>query len=613
MAEHRFDLERFLSIRSALAPSVSPDGQHVAYLSDTTGIYQLWRGTIGGNAPTQLTFTSERVRGGWHRPRGSDLVFAMDVGGNERTQLYWLHGIGKGAGAYGWDWTALTRQPEAMHEFGGWSHDGRSLAFSANRLHESRFDIYAQALGGEPRLLAEGPGGFYSSVEWSPDDRYLLVSRDESSFNQDLYVLDITNGETRHITPHSGEAAFFSPRWSADGKSIYCVSTWDRDLPGVAQIDLGTGRLRYLETPEHEVESVKVSPGGRWLAWLENVGGRSVLHARELGTGRQITPADLPLGVITAGEFSQDERSAAFAFNGPRHNSDIWKWDLGSNTLRQVTHSSRAGIPSASFQEPELVHYPTFDGRIIPAWYYSPRGDTDRLPPVIVYVHGGPEAQARPMFLPLFPYFLQHGYAILAPNVRGSSGYGTTYMNLDNTTQRMDAVKDLAHGVYWLRDQRKGDPARIAVYGGSYGGFMVLAAVTRYPDLFAAGVDICGTSNWVTFLENTGPYRRAHREAEYGNLREHRAFLEEISPLNHADKIRSPMMVIHGANDPRVPVGEAEQIVAALRRRNVPVEYLRYEDEGHGLFKHRNRLDAYPKVVAFLDNHVARTRRSGES
>jgi dipeptidyl aminopeptidase/acylaminoacyl peptidase len=279
---------------------------------------------------------------------------------------------------------------------------------------------------------------------------------------------------------------------------------------------------------------------------------------------------------------------------------------LKADKLRQLTHSSRAGIPFSQFVEPELIEYQTFDKRKIPAWFYKPAKPqaSSSLPPVIVYPHGGPESQTRPNFTALFQYFVQRGYAVLAPNVRGSTGYGTTYMNLDNTTKRMDSVADLAHAAYWLRDQKQGDPKRLAVYGGSYGGFMVLAQVTHYPDLWAAGIDIVGIANWITFLENTGAYRRAHREREYGNLQEHRAFLEKISPINHVDKIKCPMMVVHGANDPRVPIGEAEQIVAALKKRNIPVEYLRYEDEGHGLAKLKNRLDAYPKMVDFLDKHL---------
>jgi len=609
MAEATFSIDRFLNIRSAFGPSFSPDGHVVAFISNTTGVFQLWQVPSEGGLPAQLTFTSETVYDTWYNPRRPELIFSTDTGGNERTQLLRLAGTGESLEhelGDGWDWFDLTRQPQAVHGFGGWSHDGRQIAFSANRTQESRFDIYVQTLDGEARLLKEGPGGYYGPVGWSPDDQWLLLIRLESGFNQDLYLLSVDSGEVRHLTPHQGEARYESPRWSADGKSVYCVSTHGGgDMAGLARIDIASGEVTYLETPEHEVEGVEASPHGRWLAWLVNVGGRSELKVRDLQSGKTLTPPGLPLGFASGLEFSRDDTRLAFTFDGPRHNMDVWIWDLTSNTLRQVTQSSRAGIPFSTFTEPELIRYKTFDGRMIPAWFYPPKAQGDRLPPVIVHAHGGPEGQARPNFNALFQYFLQHGYGVLGPNVRGSSGYGTAYMNLDNTTKRMDSVQDLAFAVHWLRQQRKADPRRIAVYGGSYGGFMVLAAVTHYPDLFGAGIDIVGIANFVTFLENTGRYRRAHREAEYGNLREHRAFLEQISPMHHVDRIRCPMLVIHGANDPRVPVGEAEQIVAALRSRQIPVEYLRYEDEGHGLVKLKNRLDAYPRVVEFLQKYLA--------
>jgi dipeptidyl aminopeptidase/acylaminoacyl peptidase len=284
----------------------------------------------------------------------------------------------------------------------------------------------------------------------------------------------------------------------------------------------------------------------------------------------------------------------------------VWAWEPEQGTVRQLTHASRARIPDSAFVEPELVHYESFDELTIPAWLYMPPADvrTGDKPPVIVYPHGGPESQSRPSFNAIFAYFLNRGYAIFAPNVRGSSGYGTRFMNLDNVRKRMDSVKDLAQGASWLRDSGKIDPKRMAIYGGSYGGFMVLAATTNYPDLYAAAVAVVGIANFVTFLEKTGAYRRAAREAEYGSLEHDSEFLESISPIHQVDTIQTPLMVVHGANDPRVPVGEAEQIVAALKARGVPVEYLRYDDEGHGLIKLANRLDAYPKMAAFLDRHL---------
>jgi dipeptidyl aminopeptidase/acylaminoacyl peptidase len=612
----RFDIDRFLNIRSATGPSFSPDGRFVTFLTNITGVAQLWQVPVDGGWPTQLTFTKESVRGAHYSPRKHELIYSMDAGGNERTQLYRLHGVVGGtdhAIGDGWISDDLTKEPKAIHMFGGWSHDGERFAFNANRDKPDRFDIYIQKVGASggrqppevAQLVRKGPGGFYMAVGWSPDDKALLVSRNESNFNQDLYIVDVGNGKERRLTPHKGDAQYHSPRWSADGKAVYCVSTANgRDLAALATIDVESGKLTYLEKPQHEVEAVYPSPKGRWLAWLVNVGGRSDLKLRDLKSGKTINAHTLPLGVVHQVEFAPDDSKLAVVFEGPRYNPDVCIWDPAANKLRQLTYSSRAGIPFARFVEPKLIQYETFDKRKIPAWYYPPAEKGDRLPPVIVYPHGGPESQSRPSFNALFQYFIQRGYAILAPNVRGSSGYGTAYMNLDNTTKRMDSVADLAHAAHWLRDNKKGDPKRLAVFGGSYGGFMVLASVTHYPDLWAAGIDVVGIANFVTFMEKTGPYRRAHREAEYGNLREHREFFEKISPIHHVDKIKCPMMVIHGKNDPRVPIEEAEQIVAALKKRNIPVEYLRYEDEGHGLAKLKNRLDAYPKMAAFLDKYL---------
>lgn len=606
-----FPLDRFLNIRAASGPAFSPDGRFVAFLTNTTGVAQLWQVPAEGGWPTQLTFTHESVRNVWYSPRRHELIYSMDAGGNERTQLFHLHGTGGGTDhglGDGWVSEDITRHPKAIHNFGGWSHDGSRIAFSANREDASRFDIHVQKSGGpDARLLQNGPGGYYLPLGWSPDDRRLLVYRMESNFNQDLYAVDVASGKAQRLTPHKGDVQYRSACWAADGQSVYCATTAEgRDLASLARLDLVTGKPTWIESPRlaSEVDGVVASPKGRWLAYTLNVDGQSSLKLLDVKRDTVTVVSGLPVGVISQLEFCQDESKLAFILDGPRNNPDVWLLDPATHKARQLTHSSRAGIPFSSFVEPEAVQYKTFDGRMIPAWWYPAPSKDGRLPPVIVYPHGGPESQTRPNFGALFQFFLSRGYAILAPNVRGSSGYGTAFLNLDNTTKRMDSVADLAHAAYWLRDQKKGDPKRLAVYGGSYGGFMVLAQVTHYPDLWAAGIDVVGICNFVTFLEKTGAYRRAHREQEYGNLREHRAFLEKISPLNHVDKIKCPMLVIHGANDPRVPVAEAEQIVAALKKRNIPVEYLRYEDEGHGLAKLRNRLDAYPKMAEFLDRYL---------
>jgi dipeptidyl aminopeptidase/acylaminoacyl peptidase len=357
---------------------------------------------------------------------------------------------------------------------------------------------------------------------------------------------------------------------------------------------------------------VVLSPDGSKLVYLVNIEGVDSIMLRDISTGetRQCpTPNDYP-GVVQGGPlvFAPDSHSIAFAYSCAVHTPDIYLWDLETDRIRQMTQSSHGGLSTNSFVKPQLIHYPTFDAtedqvtRQIPAWFYKPENTEENvLLPVVVIPHGGPESQFRPYFHFLIQYLNHHGYCVLAPNVRGSTGYGKNYSHLDNVRNRMDSVTDLAYGAHWLKEQPGINPAQIVVYGGSYGGFMVLAALTTYPTLWAAGVDIVGISNLATFLENTSDYRRAHREAEYGSLVEDREYLEEIAPINHIDQITAPLIIIHGANDPRVPLSEAEQLVNALKSRGINVEFLVFEDEGHGLVKLRNKQVAYPAIIDFLD------------
>jgi dipeptidyl aminopeptidase/acylaminoacyl peptidase len=302
-------------------------------------------------------------------------------------------------------------------------------------------------------------------------------------------------------------------------------------------------------------------------------------------------------------EHQRGER-LAFAQMSATRTSDVYVWELETDELHRVTRSGHGGLSLESFVQPEKVQFPTFDGREIPAWYFRPEAEDAEPRPVVVMVHGGPESQYRPYFNPIAHYLVHSGYGVFAPNVRGSTGYGKAYSHLDDGEKRMDAVADLAAAARWLQNRPEVDATRIALYGGSYGGFMVLSALATYPELWAAGVDIVGISNFVTFLENTSDYRRAHREAEYGSLAEDRNFLEAIAPINAVDQIQAPLLVIHGANDPRVPLGEAEQLVAALEKREVPVTFLVFDDEGHGIVKLANKKIAYPAVVEFLDRHL---------
>ena len=440
--------------------------------------------------------------------------------------------------------------------------------------------------------------GYHTVSGWSPDSSFLLVSRHRSSLDNDLYMLDLDKGEAQLLTPHEGEARFYGANVTPDGASVYLATDLDGDFMRLARLNLSTLGFTYLTSDDWDVEDLDLSGDGRYLLASRNVEGYSDLMLFS-GEGRRMPDPEVPEGIVGGFEFSPDDRRLAFTLVGPTRNADVWVLHLPGGDVKRITRSSTAGIPRSTFRRPHLVRYPAFDGREIPALFYEPDAENA---PVVVNVHGGPESQSRPAFAPVTQYLLHRGYAVFFPNVRGSTGYGKAYTHLDDIELRMDSVRDLACAAEWLHEK---EHQRVAVMGGSYGGFMVLAALTGYPELWSAGVDIVGIANLVTFLENTCSYRRALREAEYGSLQRDREFLESISPIHKAENIKAPLMVIHGKNDPRVPVGEAEQIVEKVRENGGTVEYLLYEDEGHGLAKLKNRLDAYPKITAFLDEHLS--------
>jgi len=629
-----YDLERYLTIRSAYGASFSPDGD-LSVLLDTTGVPQVWTLTEPGEWPVQRTFADERVTFASWSPERRELAFGMDRGGNERTQLYRLDPDGGTT-------TDLTCRPDAKHRWGGWSHDGDRFAFASNRRDESVFDVYVQGreeTGDDARLVHEGEG-WLSVGGWSPDDSRLLVSRAHWSFDQDLFVLDVGSGELTHVTPHDGDVRFVSAEWGPDGEALYLVTDYGADTEYLARLDLeaaaapggpaevptGDGEDGGTddETPT-DGEDVGaaldvVRDGGAWnvdgvaldaetgrLVSSRNVDGYTELTVGELvgPTTVEEGPApDLPEGVAGGVSFDDDADRYALSASGREQNTDVYVVEFATGETERWTRASTAGIPPETFRTPDLVRYPTFDDRDIPGFLSLPAEPTPGDIPVIVDVHGGPESQRRPSFAGLAQYFLSRGYAVFEPNVRGSTGYGREYTHLDDVRNRMDSVADLAAAYEWLADHEAVDPDRVVAMGGSYGGFMVLAALTAYPDLWAAGVDVVGIANFVTFLENTGSWRRELREAEYGSLEADRAFLESVSPINNIENIAAPLFVLHGANDPRVPVGEAEQVAEKARQQGVPVEKLVFEDEGHGLSKLENRIEAYTAVVEFLDEHV---------
>jgi dipeptidyl aminopeptidase/acylaminoacyl peptidase len=561
-------LRALLEMRQAVPLSWSPDGQRLLVRSNIPGTHQLYE-CPGMN---QLTSYDEPVTGQF-LPDGRVLV-EIDEGGNERTQL---HVLGEGA---------LVSDPRYIHNTPHVA--GRTLAYATNRRNGVDFDIVARDLeSGEERVFELS--GLNGVEAVSPDGRIVCAEHvGELSGDNDLYLCDVETGKVSHLTPHDGTAEFYGPVWTPEGIAL---STNDRrDTFAIVRGD------EVLFESQWDVGLVGDRSGTRLLA-VENADGysRLVLLERE----------EIPLpgrGVVEHAVFSPDGSKLAFAFSSPVETNDVYVYDLGTRELQRLT-TSASEVDVATLVAPTLHRFASFDGESVPVFLFEPAGDGPF--PVVVTVHGGPEAQwlpsYSPSFAPLTQYLVSKGYAVAAPNVRGSTGYGKRYEHLDDVEKRLDSVEDLRalHG--WLAARPNIDGSRAVVYGRSYGGYMVLAALAFQPEIWAAGIEAVGISSLVTFLENTSPYRRAAREREYGSLERDREFLERASPMTHIDRISAPLFIQHGRNDPRVPVTESEHIAGVLRSKGLECELLIFDDEGHTVEKLPNRIETFERAVAFLD------------
>lgn len=588
------DLDRYLSIRGARGPAMLADRSALAFLSDLTGLGQAWSVPApDGGWPSQLTFGTDRVQSIQASPTDAGvLVFGRDAGGNERTGLHRVAPDGTGE-------TALAADPEVIHAPGAFTPDGRHFLYCATARNGIDFDLHRIAVDGSQQTLVAELAGWNRVAAVSPDGRQALVVHARGNMDSDCWLVDLRSGRVQVAASTAGKqpARHFGAGFTADGRLLVRSDrAGDFLRAGVLEPDGGWSWIG-----PHRWDADGLAVGGTTVAFTVNVEGASRLWLVDADGGeeREVT---LPLGVVDALAVHPSGSHVTFDLSGPRFNPDVWVVDVASAQAERVTRSTTAGIDPGTFVEPVLDRVASFDGVEVPVWTYRPDG-VER-PPVVVWVHGGPEAQSRPVFNPLFAYLVARGVAVVAPNVRGSTGYGRHFTSLDDRRKRMDSVADLVEVARWIKARGDLDGDRLAITGGSYGGFMVLAAITTAPELWTAAVDIVGIANLVTFLENTGTYRRALREVEYGSLAEDRDFLESISPIHKVDRITTPLLVIHGANDPRVPLGEAEQITERLAALGREVELLVFPDEGHGIAKDANRRVAYGRMVEFLAEHL---------
>jgi dipeptidyl aminopeptidase/acylaminoacyl peptidase len=590
--------------RSAIFTSWHPQRHEMLIATRFGNTFQAHLVKAPGGARTQLTFYPDAVFGGRFDPvRGDAFVFSKDVGGGEFYQLY-RYETADGR-------VTLLTDGRSRNTGARWSRDGRFVAYGSTRRTGNDVDVYVvdPADPKTDRRVADLTGGGWGVSEWSPDGKTLLVTDEVSVNESSLWLVDVATGQKTLVTPKGKEkVAYQNATFAPDGKSVYLTLDQGSEFQRLARMDLATRKTEFLTPDTADVDDLDLSKDGRRIAYVSNEKGAGVLHVYDTEARKDLRVPGVPIGIVSGVKWHPDGSLLAFTLSSARSSADAYTWDVATGKIERWTFSETGGLNPSNFSEPELVGWKTFDGREITGFLYKP--DPARFPgrrPVVVDIHGGPEGQERPGYLGRDNYLVQElGVAMLFPNVRGSTGYGKTFTLLDNGFLREGTYKDIGTLFDWIATRPDLDASRVMVQGGSYGGHMTLAVAYLYSDRIRCAVDVVGISNLVTFLEHTSGYRQDLRRVEYGDERDPkmRAFLEKIAPINNAEKIRKPLFVVQGYNDPRVPRSEAEQMVARIRQTGTPVWYLMAKDEGHGFAKKSNRDFEFEATVRFMQEFL---------
>ena len=604
-------LDDYMNARGASFVDWLPDGGLLiaTRFGDTE---QLHRVAMPLGARTQLTFFREPVTVA-RAPQSAvapGFVFLKDAGGNENAQVHYYDATTRAV--------RMITDGKGLHGGLVWSHDGRLVAFHGTGRDGVSYDLFIAepARNVPPRLVFNGFQKNWSVQDWSPDDTKLLINNFVSANESHLFVMDIASAALTPVSEGEDPASVSDARFTPDGRGVYLITNRDGEFEQLRRVDLVTGAAEMLTGHiPWDIDSFDCSDDGHYLAWVANVDGISRLTVINMATRSEILPP-LPDGRIGRIGFDRAGKQLALSMETAQSPRDVFVLDLPRNAVVRYTQSEAGPVDTLQFVPAELVRYPTFDRdrgkyRQVPAFVYRPKPGGAGTPgprPVLIDIHGGPESQAVPVFSPFTQFLVREmGFVVVAPNVRGSSGYGKTYLNLDNGENREDSVKDIGALLVWIGLQKDLDAKSVFVSGGSYGGYMSLASMVNFSDRLRGGIDVVGISNFVTFLESTSAYRRDRRRPEYGDERlpQMRAYLQRISPLTNVARISKPLLVVQGLNDPRVPASESQQMVAKIRARGGEVWYLAAKDEGHGFRKKGNR-DFYQKtIITFLEKQLA--------
>jgi len=600
------DIARYLLASGAQGASLSPDGQTLAIRWSITGAPQLWTLPATGGQPQQRTFGNGITFFAWS-PDGQTIVYGADNDGNEQESYYALNL------ATMTERLVMPAVEGGFRQFGAFTADGTQFAYASTERNGLDFDIYlADAATGQSRLVYEGKYAFLVEAV-SPDGRTLLVSEAVGEDSDNLYLIDAATGERRTVSAPNPRANHSDGgiAWSNDGSSLYLATNKDREFAALVRYDIAARTFTDLFSADADVEQVHLcGPADDYLVWTTNKGGASRLHARTTATGGTIAVPQLAAGVYGL-DCSGNSTRLSILINGHDTPGDVVVWDMTANTVTRAFESNLAGLSKSRLVKPVSVTMPARDGVTLQGLLYLPDANSVEgggLPPVVFDVHGGPTGQSRPSFDAGAQYLVDRGIAVFQPNVRGSTGFGRTYVTLDDREKRLDSVRDLIDMLAALTADGRVDTSRAAVLGGSYGGYMVNAVLAEYPDAFKAGVSLYGVADWITALEVASPALKASDLIEYGDINdpEWRAFYAVNSPIRNASKIRVPVLYSHGVKDPRIDIAETEVMVRALRANGIEAPFIRIPDEGHGWRKLSNRLFYFRREAEFLEAQLGK-------
>ena len=597
----QYTIEQFLNTTSIFGSSFSPDEKTILFSSDQSGIFNAYKIELEGKKVGQLTNSdSNSVFTTSYFPNDNRILFRSDKGGNEIYHIY----VRKEDGSI----RDLTPDANARSLFAGWSFDQNSFYYMSNKRDPRYMDLYEMSIDDfKSKLIFQNDKG-YNIGDISNDKRYLALSKSITRNNTEMYLYDFMTKELKHLSEHEGDIVYQPVTFSVDSKILYYLTDEDNEFQYLVSYNTTSGEKEITEKDNWDIMYAYFSRNGKYKVVGVNADARTDIHIYDNETGKQLELPKMPNGSITSVNISNSENLMAFYVNGSTSPSDLYVYNFNTRSYNKLTASLNKEIDAMDLVDATIIRYPSFDDLDIPSVLYVPKHlKKDEKAPALVWVHGGPGGQSRIGYNATIQYLVNHGYVILAVNNRGSSGYGKTFYRADDQKHGDHDLRDCVEAKKFLVETGKVDPDKIGILGGSYGGYMVLAALTFQPEEFEVGIDLFGISNWVRTLESIPSWWESYREALYtemGNPETQRDMLLAKSPLFHADQIQKPLMVLQGANDPRVLKVESDEIVEAVKKNNVPVEYIVFEDEGHGFVKKENRIKGYKALLQFADKYL---------